>query len=106
MKISRREFVGRGAAVGVIAAVGMRGRAQAGAAGVSIRAAGAGRGILAGCAVSVRALRSDAAYKKLLEEQVGIVVAESSFKFGPLRPTPTTFFFADADYLASFPEAK
>ena len=106
MKISRREFVGRGAAVGVIAAVGMRGRAQAGAAGVSIRAAGAGRGILAGCAVSVRALRSDAAYKKLLEEQVGIVVAESSFKFGPLRPSPTTFFFEDADFLAAFAEAN
>jgi endo-1,4-beta-xylanase len=106
MKISRREFVGRGAAVGVVAAVGMRGRAQAGAAGVSIRAAGAGRGILAGCAVSVRALRSDAAYKKLLEEQVGIVVAESEFKFGPLRPSPTTFFFEDADFLAGFAEAN
>ncbi len=54
--------------------------------------------------MSVRALRSDAAYKKLLEEQVGIVVAESSFKFGPLRPTPTTFFFEDADFLAAFAE--
>jgi endo-1,4-beta-xylanase len=69
---------------------------------VSIRSAGAGRGILAGCAVSVRALRKDPAYKKLLEEQVGIVVAESSFKFGPLRPTPDTFFFDDADFLADF----
>ena len=104
MKISRREFVGRGAAVGAVATMGLRGFAQAGAAGPSIRAAGAGRGILAGCAVSVRALRSDAAYKKLLEEQVGIVVAESEFKFGPLRPSPTTFFFEDADYLAAFAE--
>jgi endo-1,4-beta-xylanase len=73
---------------------------------VSIRAAGAGRGILAGCAVSVRSLRSDAAYRKLLKAQVGIVVAESEFKFGPLRPTPTTFFFDDADYLAAFAEAN
>ena len=104
MKISRREFVGRGVAVGAVAALGRRVVAQAGAAGVSIRAAGAGRGILAGCAVSVRALRSDAAYKKLLEEQVGIVVAEGEFKFGPLRPSPTTFFFDDADYLAAFAE--
>ena len=105
MGISRREFVGRGAAVGAVAAMGLPGFAQTGA-GLSIRAAGAGRGILAGCAVSVRALRSDAAYKKLLEEQVGIVVAENEFKFGPLRPSPTTFFFDDADYLAAFAEAN
>ena len=92
MGISRREFVRRGVAVGAVAAMGRPGLAQGNGAGVSIRAAGAARGILAGCAVSVRALRSDAAYKKLLEEQVGIVVAESEFKFGPLRPSPTTFF--------------
>jgi endo-1,4-beta-xylanase len=106
MKISRREFVGRGVAAGTVAAMGLRGTAQVSSTGISIRAAGAGRGILAGCAVSVRSLRSDAAYKKLLQEQVGIVVAESEFKFGPLRPTPTTFFFEDADYLAAFAEAN
>jgi endo-1,4-beta-xylanase len=106
MKISRRQFVERGMAMGAVAAMGLRGKAQMGAPGVSIRAAGAGRGILAGCAVSVRSLRSDAAYKKLLQEQVGIVVAESEFKFGPLRPTPTTFFFDDADYLAAYAEAN
>ncbi len=100
MGISRREFVGRGVAVGAVAAMGLRGMAETKP--VSIRSAGAGRGILAGCAVSVRALRKDPAYKKLLEEQVGIVVAESSFKFGPLRPTPDTFFFDDADFLADF----
>ena len=100
MGISRREFLGRGVAVGAVAAMGLRGMAETKP--VSIRSAGAGRGILAGCAVSVRALRNDPAYKKLLEEQVGIVVAESSFKFGPLRPTPDTFFFDDADFLADF----
>jgi endo-1,4-beta-xylanase len=102
MRVSRREFVGMGAAV---AAMGLRGFGET-AAGMSIRAAGAGRGILAGCAVNVRALRSDAGYKKLLEEQVGIVVAESEFKFGPLRPSPTTFFFEDADFLAAFAAAN
>jgi endo-1,4-beta-xylanase len=106
MKMTRRQFVMQGSAIGAVAAVGLRGSAQMGAPGESIRAAGAGRGILAGCAVSVRSLRSDAAYKKLLQEQVGIVVAESEFKFGPLRPTPTTFFFDDADYLAAFAEAN
>jgi endo-1,4-beta-xylanase len=103
MKISRREFAGMAAAV---AAMGLRGFGQGGGAGVSIRTAGEGRGILAGCAVSVRALRSDAAYKKLLQEQAGIVVGEVEFKFGPLRPSPTEFFFEDADYLASFAEAN
>jgi len=106
MKMTRRQFVMQGSATVAVAAMGLRGRAQMVSAEVSIHAAGAGRGILAGCAVSVRSLRSDAAYKKLLEEQVGIVVAESEFKFGPLRPTPTTFFFEDADYLASFAAAN
>lgn len=106
MTITRRQFVARGSAVGAVAAMGRRGFAQTGTAGVSIRVAGAGRGILAGCAVNVRALRTDPAYKKLLEEQVGIVVAEASFKFGPLRPSPTTFFFDDADYLAAFAAAN
>ncbi len=106
MVMTRREFVERGLAVGAVAAVGLRGGAQVGAAGVSIREAGAGRGILAGCAVNVRALRTDPAYKKLLEEQVGIVVAESSFKFGPLRPSPTTFYFDDADDLVAFAAAN
>ena len=106
MKMTRRQFVMQGSATVAVAAMGLRGRAQMVSAEVSIHAAGAGRGILAGCAVSVRSLRSDAAYKKLLQEQVGIVVAESEFKFGPLRPTPTTFFFEDADYLASFAAAN
>jgi endo-1,4-beta-xylanase len=106
MKMTRRQFVMQSSAMGAVAAMGLRGGAQGNAPEISIRAAGEGRGILAGCAVSVRSLRSDAAYKKLLQEQVGIVVAESEFKFGPLRPTPTTFFFEDADYLAAFAEAN
>jgi endo-1,4-beta-xylanase len=103
MKMTRRQFVVQGSAV---ATMGGRGWAQGPAPTVSIRAAGAGRGILAGCAVNVASLRSDPAYRELLKAQVGIVVAESEFKFGPLRPTPTTFFFDDADYLAAFAEAN
>jgi endo-1,4-beta-xylanase len=104
MTITRRRFVVQGSALGAVAAMGAAGRLTAQTSGVSIRAAGAGRGILAGCAVNVRALRTDAAYKALVKAQAGIVVAESSFKFGPLRPTPTTFFFDNADYLAAFAE--
>ena len=34
------------------------------------------------------------------------MVGESEFKFGPLRPSPTTYFFDDADYLAAFAAAN
>ncbi len=35
---------------------------------------------------------------------MSILVAESEMKFGPLRPTPTTFFFDDADTIVHFAE--
>ena len=108
--MTRRRFVAKSSAVGMVAAMGLRGTARGSARGsasrISIRAAGAGRGILAGCAVDVSKLRTDGAYKDLLKAQAGIVVGEREFKFGPLRPTPTTFFFDDADYLAAFAEAN
>jgi endo-1,4-beta-xylanase len=114
MRMTRRQFVVQGSAVGAVAAMGVGRRLGAQISGtqrsgtpspgISIGAAGAGRGILAGCAVNVASLRNDPAYRELLKAQVGIVVAEDSFKFGPLRPTPTTFFFDNADYLAAFAE--
>lgn len=109
MTMTRRRFVVQGSAMGAVAAMGVAGRLGAQETqtpAASIRSAGAGRGILAGCAVNVRSLRSDAAYRDLLKAQVGIVVGESEFKFGPLRPTPTTFFFDNADYLAAFAAAN
>ncbi len=108
MTMTRRRFVVQGSAVGAVAAMGVAGRvrAQAAQTAESIRSAGAGRGILAGCAVNVHALRTDAAYMELVKAQAGIVVGESEYKFGPLRPTPTTYFFDNADYLAAFAEAN
>ena len=94
-------------AIGGMAALDRSGWAQVrAAAGDSIRAAAASRGLLAGCAVAARPLRDDAAYAALVRAQAGIVVAESAFKFGPLRPTPDTFFFDDADALVNFAEAN
>ena len=107
MAMTRRRFVVQGSAVGAVAAMGVAGGVGAQAPGaVTIRSAGAARGILAGCAVNVGKLRIDAAYKELVKAQAGIVVGENDFKFGPLRPTPTTFFFDNADYLAAFAEAN
>jgi endo-1,4-beta-xylanase len=106
--MTRRQFVVQGSAVGAVAGMGLRGVAQmampATAAAESIRSAGMKRGILAGCAVSVSKLRVDAAYRDLLKAQAGIVVGETEFKFGPMRPSPSAFFFDDADYLAEFAE--
>jgi len=68
----------------------------------TLRVAGARRGLLAGCAVQVHHLRDDPAYAALVAQQAGIVVDESALKFGPLRPSPTEYFFDDADYLFEF----
>jgi endo-1,4-beta-xylanase len=57
-----------------------------------------------GCCVHAKTLQSDAAYAALVKQQMSILVAETEMKFGPLRPTPTTFFFDDADYLVHFAE--
>lgn len=72
---------------------------------VTLRDAGMTRGILAGCAVAVDKLATDPAYAELVQTQAAIVVAENCFKFGPMRPSPTSFFFDDADKLTAFAEA-
>ena len=105
MVMTRRRFLVQGSAMGAAATMGVAARAQRTTA-MSIREAGASRGIVAGYAVDVSKLRVDAAYRELLKAQAGIVVGEREFKFGPLRPTPTTYFFDDADYLAQFAEAN
>ena len=70
----------------------------------SLGAHAAAHGILYGCAVDVRALAADTAYATLIQDQCRIVVAENSMKWGPLRPTPTTYNFDPADALVDFAE--
>lgn len=110
--LSRRGFVGGVGACGVLGALGVSAFGQEPGslpetaaphpAKDTLRGAGATRGILAGCAVQTHRLRDTPEYAALVKQQAAIVVAESEFKFGPLRPTPETFFFDDADYLAQF----
>jgi endo-1,4-beta-xylanase len=69
---------------------------------MSLRDAGAARGLLVGCAVAVWRLKTDPAYAELVKAQAGIVVAENEFKFGSLRPSATEFNFKAADQLAEF----
>ncbi len=132
MSISRREFLSGASALGASAALGTTGvtaltgcRHQArpvaavmmppgtpaGMALVppqlaTIREAGASRNLLAGCAVNVKLLGTETAYAQLIRQQADIVVAEDAMKFGPLRPTPDTFFFEDADFLFGFAAAN
>ena len=121
--LSRRDFVRSAAAVGTLAAlpVSMVAAAQTREPGTlpetaapstaaptpadaSLRTAGASRGILVGSAVHAKTLQQDQAYTALVKQQCDILVGETEFKFGPLRPTPDSFFFDDADYIAHFAE--
>ena len=68
----------------------------------SLREIGAKHGLLAGCAVVVRRLKDNPAYAALVAQQAGIIVEENALKFGPLRPSPTDFYFDDADALFDF----
>jgi endo-1,4-beta-xylanase len=70
----------------------------------SLKAHAAASGLLFGCAVAPALLDKDPAYAALIREQASIVVAENSMKWGPLRPTPTTYNFDPADALVDFAE--
>jgi len=76
----------------------------------SLRSHAEARGLLFGCAVDPALLDMDGMaagtstdpYTTLIATQANIVVAENSMKWGPLRPTPTTYDFAQADRLMRF----
>ncbi len=67
----------------------------------SLKAQAHKRGLFAGCAVGAANLRDDD-FTRVLAEQYSLVVPENALKFGPLRPTPTDYNFADADALVNF----
>ena len=110
-KISRRRALANGAMIAAGLVVGpLSARAQSQPANDprkilgrnSLKAHAAPHGLLAGTAVNSRALANEPEYARVLAEQYDIVVAENAMKWGPLRPTPTTFFFTDADALVAF----
>jgi endo-1,4-beta-xylanase len=70
----------------------------------SLKVHAAASGLLFGCAVAPALLEKDPAYAALIRDQASIVVAENSMKWGPLRPTPTTYNFDPADALVAFAE--
>lgn len=106
MSLTRRQFLAQTAATTTLVALPVRSVAGTTISPETLRSAGASRNLLVGCCVNSRALRSDAVYAGLINQQAGILVAESEMKFGPLRPTPTTFFFDDADSILHFAQSN
>jgi endo-1,4-beta-xylanase len=78
----------------------------------ALEAHAAPHGLLYGAAVNPQLLDLDGlaaghtidAYTQLLAGQTGILVAENAMKWGPLRPSPTSFNFDQADRLMRFAE--
>lgn len=115
---SRRTFLRNTGGLGIAAIPGLAGcahRQPAAATPIaapsflgpdSLKAHAAARGFLYGSAVDMRALKSNESYRRLLESQCNIVVAENAMKWGPLRPTIDTYDFTEADELVAFAEAN
>lgn len=70
--------------------------------GNALKSHAAKAGMLFGFALDVRRVRSDAAYRTLVEQQCSIVVAENAMKWHGLRPAVDRYFFDDADLLVQF----
>jgi endo-1,4-beta-xylanase len=98
---TRRQFLAQTAATASLAALPLRALA---ATPDTLKSAASSRGLLVGCCVHARALREQPDFTALVKQQMNILVAENEFKFAPLRPTPTTFFFDDADTIINFAE--
>jgi endo-1,4-beta-xylanase len=102
-RTTRRQFLAHSAATASLAALPLRGLAQT-ETPETLKSAAASSGLLVGCCVHARALREQPDYTALVKQQMSILVAENEFKFGPLHPEPTTFFFEDADTIIHFAE--
>jgi endo-1,4-beta-xylanase len=81
------------------------GGAQDSAVPNALRSRAQERGFLVGAAVGVQPLNNEAIYSQTLAREYNLVVAEDAMKFGPLRPSRTQFYFADADAIVDFASA-
>ena len=72
----------------------------------SLRGAAFNKKILIGAAVAPDYIRQEPQYSSTLGREFGALTPENTMKFGPLRPTQTTFNFDDADFLVNFAQAN
>ncbi|MGB9346869.1 MAG: endo-1,4-beta-xylanase [Ilumatobacteraceae bacterium] len=75
---------------------------QVGAQGAGLRPAADAAGLNFGAAVTVASLDADAAYRRLLIDNVNMVSTVSEIDFGVVQPEPGVYDFAAADALVDF----
>ena len=68
----------------------------------TLRSVAAGVGLKIGAAVQPQYIAQDLFYGPALTTDFSEITPENQMKFGPLRPTPTTFDFESADTLVDF----
>ena len=101
--MDRRKFLVAAGAAAFIKPSLVPGQTQQEIGGSASLKAHAARGSrLFGFAVNTSALRTNPAYRALLQQQCSILVAENAMKWKPLRPTADTFHFEEADALVDF----
>ena len=72
----------------------------------SLRQAADSREFDLGVAVDPDALRNDVSYRARVRDEFNAVTPENALKMGPLRPTPDTYDFGDADAIVNFARAN
>ena len=102
-RLTRRRFLQQAAATASVSALPVAALAQP-ETPATLKSVAGSSGLLVGCCVHAKALQQQPDYAALVKQHMSILVAENEFKFAPLRPTPTTFFFDDADTIINFAE--
>ncbi len=64
------------------------------------------RGIDVGAAVAVGPLKKEKLYRRTVEREFGMIVAENAFKWDAVQPERGKFNFRDTDYLVEFAAAN
>jgi endo-1,4-beta-xylanase len=100
---SRRQWLAAAGSTG-LAALAPRALATS-PVSTSLRDLAREKGFVFGTALSSRGLQ-DVAYRQLVQEQCGVIVAENEFKMPLLEPAPGEFRFDRADALLTFAESS
>lgn len=71
-----------------------------------LRALAEKRGVYIGTAVAMKPLKNEPVYRKTIEREFNIIVAENAFKWSSVRPAKDKFYFKDTDRLVKFAETN
>ncbi len=101
--LSRRSFLhylAAGAAASFVASPMLDQTLHAQTNGLRTRATA--KNMFFGAATTEDRLRTDTAYRQAVIDECGILTAEYEMKWDRLRPTASTYYFADSDYIVNF----